>query len=327
MQQAFITALSKPMNERPSIHDEKKFTGWMCEMTKYAALTLRLYVLRRAKREIATDEDVAERASVAPLAGAVEARKMVCQPFIALNAEEQKLLHALFLEENTIEEWAQEEQRPWATVFSRKKRILDLLYMAIRASLMMLVLLPKRARAFVAQAVQRAPQTLVQAKLFGGTIAATGVCGVLWAASSSAMNTRSVDTRLTSYIEPQTTSIQSSVLEPSSASKVEREEPKAVDAETNECSAADMTSSKFATVLQKVLVPTAVAVTPVLTHVGCAGTEQQTQCPQEPMTTHEEEEEARRRANDAYESACLFARARGETCIPQEEWKKHGRRE
>ena len=323
MQQAFGKALSKPVAERPSIDDQKKFVGWMCELAKYEALKNRNDQRRRAEREIALPTDIAEMVAVPPSVGAVEARKTLGRAFMALEPADQELLHKLYSEGKTIQEMADERQRPWTTVKSDLQRILDLLYASIRpAVIALVVLLPKRARAFVANITQRFPQMLVQAVEFGGAMSVTVLCGVLLPAGSSFMTEPSMALGLTPYSPPQTTMAQATPLGPAFNPEVEPEEPEALDAVTNQCSAADMKSTQFASFLQRTVLPLALSATPALAQVACAGTEQQTPPPQQPV---DEPKDTHDWDTIAYDQACTFQRARGERCPTREEWDKIGR--
>jgi RNA polymerase sigma factor (sigma-70 family) len=316
VQQAFVTALSKPTVERPSIQNEKKFVGYMCTLAKYEALTNRTYQRRRSFREIISGVDIADIVGVPPSVDAVEARKMVHSAFLALKPKDQALLHALYAEGRTVEDIAQERELAWSTVDSRHKRLLYLLYKAIHATMAALALLiPKRARAFVAHVTQQAPRMLVQATQFGGAMTMTVVCGVLMPTGSSFATEPSTSASLTPYSNPQTTMAQASPLQPSFVPKVEPEEPKGLDAETNECSAADMKSTKFASFVQKTVVPMALLVAPAFTQVACTGTQQQTP----PARQADDEPD---NGDHGYRVYCNQEHLRGNKCPTYEEYMK-----
>ncbi|HRI72637.1 MAG TPA: hypothetical protein PK156_50720, partial [Polyangium sp.] len=244
------------------------------------------------------------------------ARKMLEDPLMTLNPAEQAFLRALFVEGKTIAELAAEEQVPRAELEYKRQRILDLLYAAIQATIVALVLVPKKARAFVAYAKQQTSQLLMQGAHIGGTCVVTVVCGAILPTGSSEW-TDSVRVSLTESDTKQTSTTKVAALEPSFVRKVEPEEPKALDAGTNECSSVDMKSTKIASYLQETLVPLAFVVAPALTQVACAGAEQQTPPARQP----EEEPDD---SADPYEVACLQERARGNTCPPKEVWQKLG---
>jgi hypothetical protein len=254
--------------------------------------------------------------AVLPSVGTVEARKIIEPAFIALTPADQALLHALFAEGKTISEVAGENGLRRTTLDSRVQRILDLLYAAIQATIASLILLvPKKARAFVKHATQRAPRVLVQATQFSSAMTMTVVCGALMPTGSSVTTEPSTLAGLTPYSTPQTTMAQVAGLEPSILPEVEPEEPKGLDAETNECSAADMKSTKFAISLQETTLSLALVVAPALTQVACAGTQQQTPPPQQPV----EEPDG---SPDPYDVMCDQERARGNDCITKEAWYK-----
>ena len=324
VQQAFVKALSKPIGKRQSIHNEKKFIAWLCELTKWEATTNRTSHRRRAVREVVSDADITEMVVVPPSVGTVEARKMLDPAIMELKPEDRAFLHALYTEGKTIADIAQERGLPWTTVDSRHKRILELLYAAIQAAIAALVLLvPKKARAFVANIAQQAPHVVVQGAQFTGAMTVTAVCGVLLPTGSSAMAESLQPVGLTTYNTPQTTVAQATGLEPSFVSEVEPEEPKALDAETNQCSAADMKSTKIASFLQETLVPLAFVVAPAFTQVACSGSGQQTPPAKQPEEDADYSKETRLQMQRAhYEGMCLQQRARGDTCPTWEEWHK-----
>ncbi|MBK9266965.1 MAG: hypothetical protein IPM54_45220 [Polyangiaceae bacterium] len=318
VQQAFVKALLKPSNELPSIQNDKRFVAKMCELVKYEALTIRAAQRRRAEREIAAGTDIAELAGVPPAAEAVEAHKMLDSAIMALDPEDRAFLHALYAEESTIADIAREQDEPWSTVDSRKRRLLVLLRAAIRATIAALVLVPKRARAFVAHVTQQAPHVLVHATHVSGAMAVTVVCGALLPTSSSATPPSAMPVGLTPYSIPQTTTTQAASLQPTIVPEVAPEEPEALDTATNQCSATVMKSAKISSYLQATALPFALLVAPALTHVACAGAEQQTPPPRQPVNDDAKEE--RQRKESHYLTYCLQEQARGDKCLSMEEW-------
>jgi RNA polymerase sigma factor (sigma-70 family) len=315
VQQAFVKALSKPETERPSIQNQKKFVAWICKLAKYEALTNRQYRLRQAQREVSSDLDLPELLSVSHSFEAVEARKMLEHAFLALAPDEQALLNAIYAEGRTVDDVATEQGLTRTTVDSRRKRLLNLLYAAIQAKVMALVLAwPKKARAFAAHGKQQAAQMLISTAHLGAAMTVTAMCGVLVPTSSSAM-THPMPLCLTENNIEQATTADVAVTEPSVVPKVEPEEPKDLDPATNQCSAADMKSLKIARYLQETVVPLAFVVAPALTQPACAGTAQGPSSAQQP----EEEYDG---TADPYEVMCLQERMRGASCPTREEWLK-----
>jgi DNA-directed RNA polymerase specialized sigma24 family protein len=322
VQEAFVKALSKPSTERPSIQNQKKFVAWMCTLTKYEALTNRLYELRRAQREADSGTDIAEMVVVPPSVGAVEARKMLERAFMALKPADQTFLHALYADGKTIDDIADEQDRPWTTVDSRHRRLLDRLYAMIHGAMAAaLLLVPKRARAFVAHVTQQASRLLAQATQFGGAMAVAVVCGVFVPTGSSATTELSMPVSLTRLSTPQTTIAQAAPLQPSFLPEVGPEEPKTLDAATNQCSAADMKSAKIASYLQGTVAPLAFLGASAFTQVACTGSEQQTLPPRQPQGEPTEEPDG---SHDPYVFSCKMERMRGNECLPREEWEKIG---
>jgi DNA-directed RNA polymerase specialized sigma24 family protein len=322
VQQAFVKALSKPITERPSIQDQKKFIAWMCTLAEYEALTNRNYQRRRAQREVVSGTDIAEMVVVPPSVSAVEARKMLERAFMALKPADQAFLQALYAQGKTIDDLAREQGQRWSTVDSRHRRLLDLLYAMIHGAIAVaLLLVPKRARAFVAHVMQQTPRRLVQASQFGSAMAVTVVCGVFMPTGSSATTELSMPVGLTRFSTPQTTIAQAAPLQPSFLPEVGPEEPKTLDAVTNQCSAADMKSAKIASYLQGTVAPLAFWGASALTQVACAGSEQQTPPPRQPVGAPTEEPDG---SHDPYAFSCKMERMRGNECPSREEWEKIG---
>ena len=308
MQQAFVKAISKPENDRPSIHDEKKFVAWMCAMAKYEAMTGRIYDRRRTQREMSVGDDIAEMSAIAPSVGSVEARKMLERAFTMLEPEEQALLHALYAEGKTITELANEKGLSWSTMDSRRQQLLKLLYAAIQALITTLALLPRKARAFVAHVTQQLPR-------LSSVMSVTAACGVLVPSGSSIMNESLTSLGFTQVATKQTNTAIVADFRPSFVPKVAPEEPNGLDAETNSCSPGDMKSAKIASILQETVVPLAFVVAPALGQVACAGSDQQTPAARQPDEEHDD-------SADPYEVMCDQERARGNTCPSREEWLK-----
>lgn len=317
VQQAFVKALDKPSRERSSIEeDEKNFTRWMCELTKWEAMTLRNAHRRRAEREITADTKTAELGMVLPSAEAVDARKMLEHPFKTLETKDQELLHALYAEEKSTQELAREQGRPWQTVDSHHRRLRDLLYITLKATIAALLLAPKKARAFVGNVAQ-------QAAPLASTMTVTAVCGVVFPTGSSQATESSLLLGLTQVDAHQVDVAEPARLQACMLAEVEPEEPKVFDAVTNTCSPADMKSTKFANIVQETVVPLAFVVAPALTQVACAGTAPQTQSVQ--PTDDDLEKQREKEAARAYEVACDQERARGNPCPSREEFSKIGR--
>ncbi len=310
VQQAWVKALSNPETKRPSIHDFEKFVTYMCTLARYEAMTNRQSSRRRQQREVAAETDIVECLAGSTAIDALEARLILERPLAALEPEEQELLHALYHDGKTIHEMKEEQELAWTTLDSRKHRLLKLLYAAIQAMVAALMLLPKRARAFVANAKQ-------QAAHIGGTVAMTGACGVLVPTGSSFMSEPSIPLGLTWSDTSRTNTAKPAGLPPLFVPEVAPEELKAIDAATNECSAGDMKFTKTALSVAENMIPMTFVLGVALSHVACAGTAQQTPRQEEP----DEEPDG---MPDPYEVACDQERARGNPCPPKEVWQKLG---
>ena len=316
VQQAWVKALSNPETKRPSIHDFEKFVTYMCTLARYEAMANRQFTRRRQQREVASDSDISESVAGPHSLDGVEARLMLEGPFIALEPEEQQLLHALYHDGKTIREIQEEQERAWSTVDSRKTRLLKLLYAALHATVAALILVPRKARAFVTHAKRKTSHVLTQATHVGRTVAITGVCGVLVPTGSSFMSAPSIPLGLTQVDISRTNTAKLAGLPPSFVPEVAPEEPKEVDAATNECSPGDMKFTKTALSVAEKLIPMTFVLGAALNQAACAGTAQQTRARQE------EPEEEPDGTTDPYDVMCDEERRRGNPCPTREEWYK-----
>lgn len=312
MQQAFEKALSKPKIAPPSIQEEEKFVAYLCTLAKYEALTNRNAHRRRALREVSSEGDISEMVAVPPATNSVEARKMLDPAIMTLTTAERDLLQAMYTEDKSIDDIAKEGALPWTTVDSRHKRILGLLSATIKALVAALLVVPKKARAFVAHVAQQGPH-------LASTMVVTAGFGVLVPAGSSMQTESSTAVGLTPIACNQTVSAEVAGLQTSAPTEVAPEEPKAFDAETNTCSAKDMKSSKFASIVQETVVPLAFVVAPALTQVACGGSNPQASSAQQAADEADDEEYW---SNRAYRVSCLQERARGGQCPTRAEWER-----
>ncbi len=272
-------------------------------------MTNRQSYRRRQGREIGPDVDIDEMVAVSDFLEVLEARMTLEGPFLALEPAEQELLHALYHEGKTIAELKEEKNLSWTTVDSRRQRLLKLLYAAIKAMVAALLLVPKKARAFVANATQQLPQ-------LASTMVVTATCGVLVPTGSSFATETSMTLGLTEAGSKRTNLAEVAALPASFVPVVGPEEPKEVDAETNTCSPGDMKSTKFASMLQETMAPLAFVVATGVTQAACASSPSQTPPAQQPKGEERDDSE------DPYEMYRVKARGRGETIMTREEWEK-----
>ncbi len=308
VQQAWLKALSKPETEMPSSDDFDKLLICMCGFAKYEAMTNRQSYRRRQGREIGPDVDIDEMVAVSDFLEVLEARMTLEGPFLALEPAEQELLHALYHEGKTIAEIKQEQGLAWSTLDSRRQKLLERLYALIRAMVAALLLVPKKARAFVANVAQQLPQ-------LASTMAVTAVCGVLVPTGSSFATEPSMTLGLTEVGSKQTNPAESAVLPASFVPEVVPEELKTLDTGTNMCSPGDMKYPKFASMLQEAVVPLTFVAATGVTQVACAGSNPQ-------MPPAQQAEEERDDSHDPYEMYRVKARGRGETVMTREEWER-----
>lgn len=313
VQQAFVKALSKPNIAPPSIQEEEKFVAYICTLAKYEALTNRNAHRRRALREVSSEGDISEMVAVPPATNSVEARMMLDPAMMTLTTTERDLLRAMYTEDKSIDDIAKEGALPWTTVDYRHKRILRLLSATIKALVVALLVVPKKARAFVAHVAQQGPQ-------LASTMVVTAGFGVLVPTGSSLATESSSVLGLTQVTSNPTVSTEAAGLQASMYAEVAPEEPKEFDAGTNMCSLEDMKSSTFTNIVQETVVPLALIVAPTVCQVGCGGSAQQT-----PALHAEEEEDAaerRERSDYHYKLMCDQERMRGDKCPTREEWDK-----
>lgn len=309
VQQAWVKALSNPETKRPSTQNFEQFVTYMCTLAKYEAMTNHQFSRRQEQRNVLGETDIAEWVVEQNALEATEARLILEGPFQALEPEEQALLHALYHEGKTIKEIKEEQGLAWSTVDSRKKQLLHRLYAALQALVAMLLLAPKKARAFVIHSSQQLPQ-------LAGTMTVTAVCGVLVPTSSSLATEGSNLVGLTTVDGARTNLAQPAGLPTSFVAEVAPEEPKEVDTATNECLSGDMKCTKAASSVVENLMPMTFVLGVALSQVACASSAQQTPTVQEP------EEAERDDSIDPYDGICAQERMRGNKCMTREEYRK-----
>ncbi|MDI3288077.1 sigma-70 family RNA polymerase sigma factor [Polyangium sp. 15x6] len=121
---AFVTALSKPVAERPSIREWEEFVAWMCKLAQYAAMTNLKPSRRRTYDFLAPlgdlDEQIAQPRDD-------EHDAAVRMAYHALPAKMRDIVGARAVEGKSIREIAAETNLPPTTVFARYYRGIDLL--------------------------------------------------------------------------------------------------------------------------------------------------------------------------------------------------------
>jgi DNA-directed RNA polymerase specialized sigma24 family protein len=313
VQQAWVKALSNPETKRPSTENFEQFVTYMCTLAKYEAMTNHQFFRRQEQRHVPGETDIAEWVVEQNALGATEARLVLESSFLALEPDEQALLHALYHDGKTIEEIKEEQGLAWSTLDYRKKQILNRLYAALQALVATLLLAPKKARAFVAHASQNLPQ-------LASTMTVTAVCGGLLPTSSSLATERSNLSSLTQVESTPTDAMKTAGLSPSVVPEVAPEEPKEVDTATNACSAGDMKCTKTASSVVENLMPMTFVLGVALAQAACAGSQPQTLAAQQAQQAEEDDEP--REGTDPYDGICEENRRRGEKCMTREEYRK-----
>ncbi|MBK9265485.1 MAG: sigma-70 family RNA polymerase sigma factor [Polyangiaceae bacterium] len=308
---AFVTALEKPISERVSSAERERFIGWMCELARYAALTTRNADERlRLCREV-SDEEIAQLLSTPARVPDVGVRKALQEALASLDAEDQALLLARFVEDKDITEFARARKLAPSTAYSRFYRVLGLLRAALKAIIVATVLLVvKNARAQGARLARHVSRLLPHAGQTACAMTVTVACGIVVPASSTAMTVRQDAPSAVSLALPETPSMD--VTAPPMPVEVAPVEQIGLDEPDEQWSAAVMKSNSVAICIQGSLVPFAFLIASAMTQLGCAGAEQHTAPPQEPAE--------RDGSGDPWVQMCENQRMRGESCLSKADW-------
>ncbi|MBK9259935.1 MAG: hypothetical protein IPM54_08885 [Polyangiaceae bacterium] len=310
---AFIKALDKPISKRRSSADREKFVGWMCELARYAALTNRGSKHRKLLGEELTDTNIATALSTPAHVPDVGMRKALEEALALLDAEDLALLRAHYVEDKTVQQIADEQNRRWSTVDSRLRRVRRLLRAAMQSTIIAFVLfVAKNARAQGARLARHVSRLLPHATHAAGAITVAVVCGIVAPGNSTATPVRQDIPPLVALAPPETTTTNATA--PPLPEEVAPVKPIGLDELGEQWSASAMKSTKFALCLQTTVVPFGFLLASAMTAGACAGTERQTPPPQEP------EEEYDPGGMDPYDMACESETARGNDCLSKEEW-------
>ncbi len=306
---AFVTALCKPISERPNVAEWDKFVSWMCTLAKYSALTHRNAEIRRREDNEVSHDELAKMFSLPAHVPDPGLDKALQQAFDSLDRDHQALLLARYGDEKSVQEIAKERSLPWSTVKSRIDRALFLLRTALQTLIVAAVLFVTRnARARGLRLARYVSQVLPHATPAACAMSVTVVCGVLVPASSSALGMGVHPDAPTSMVLAE-----AATTEPSfSAVEVASVKPITLDKPENPWSAADMKSIQLTMCVQTTLVPFAFLAASALPNIGCAGGDRQTPPPEEPEEVYEH--------RDPYDDVCEDERRRGNDCPSKAEW-------
>ena len=308
LQDAFVAALCKPISERPSVLDWKRFVAWMCTLAKYSALTHRNAERRRREDHEVSNDELAQMLSMPAQVPDPGLRDGLQQALASLDPEQQALLLTHYYAEKSVQEIADEKNLAWTTVKSRLDRALFLLRTALQTLLVAaLLLVTKNARAQGARLARYVSHLLSHATPAAWAMSVTVVCGVMVPANSTALGVVHPDAPLPPVMAA------AEATDPSfSAAKVASVKPIILDEPEMPWFSRDMKSTRFAMCLQTTAVPFAFLAASALTNFGCAGGERQTPPPEEPEEEYEHQ--------DPYDAACENYRHRGEDCPSKAEW-------
>lgn len=319
---AFVTAMCKPISERPPVTDQKRFIAWMCALAEFAALSSRKSKHRVLLGQGTSESELGRLLSTSGHAEAVAAREVLRKAFAALDPEDQVLVLQHEVGGKTITEIARELDRAPSTLYSRHAQAMSILRAAVKSTIAAVVLLiTKNARAQGTRWTLRASRLLTHVTQTTCALTVTMTCGAILPASSAPTAVQHESTAVVqSAPTPPDIAVVAMPLEPPVPETVPPPTPKevapvkpfGVDKPEAECSASRMKTTKIVSYLQGAVVPFAFLVAPVVTQLGCAGSGQQTPPRQEP--------EEKSGGLDNYEAMCQVVEARGERCPTREEW-------
>jgi RNA polymerase sigma factor (sigma-70 family) len=322
---AFVTALCKPISERPPMSDWKRFVAWMCTLARYAALTNRNIDKRRGEEGEISDDDIAADERLAELLSTSQqdedpfVRDALRKAFVKLDPKDQDILNAHYRDNKTIIEIARETNMKWSVVDQRRRRALDRLHALLKAILAAITLLfTKNARAQIARLAQRVSPLFPQATQMASVMTVTVACGALVPASSMA-DVAPREAMIAMPLLLPASTIAAAVESPSRGEVALVKLPVApvkpiVDMAAQQCSSQAMKSTQIASSFLGTVLPFAFIVAPAITSTACAGTDRQTPPPQVP--------EERDDSSDPYDIMCEDLRHRGNACPTREEWHR-----
>ena len=325
---AFVSALCKPISQRPAVTDWNRFVAWMCTLAKLSALTNRNKEQRRRLNDDVSEADIAAFLSAPAHAPDVGLRKALQQALTSLEPEDQDLLVARFVEDKSIQDIADEKGLPWSTAKSRLERVLHLLRAALPGIIVVALLsVAKNARAQGARLARHVSRLIPHAAQAAGAATVTVACGIIVPASSLATVNPHEATTAThaSSIAPALVEAVEVPRDAPFSVEVARVKRIALDQPVGQCSPAAMMSSKITTYIQATVLPFVLVVAPAMTSVACVGAEQQRLPQHQPQEA--DDENPNNEGQDPYDGVCEDQRARGSSCPTKEEWcAKMGKR-
>lgn len=319
---AFVTAMCKPISERPPMNDQKRFVAWMCALAEFAALSSRKSKHRVLLGQGTSESELGRLLSTSGHAEAVAAREVLRKAFAALDPDDQVLVLQHEVGGKTITEIARELDRAPSTLYSRHAQAMSILRAAVKSIIAAVVLLfTKNARAQGARWTLRASRLLTHVTQTTCAMTVTMTCGAILPASSSPAAVHHETTAvvqsapMSAMIAAAAMPLEPPVPEtplPPAPEEVAPVKPFGVDKPDAECSASGMKTTKIVSYLQGTVIPFAFLVAPTVTQLGCAGSGQQTPPRQEP--------EEKSGGMDPYEGMCEVVEGRGERCPTRTEW-------
>lgn len=335
VQDAFVLALYKPVDQRPSVAHEKRFFGWMCALAECAALTNRHSKHQRVHQSAVTHE-LLEAVCVATAYPAnVELQKPLRHAIESLGTGERALIEAHLIDDKTIKEMADEEGLPWSTAKSRYESALRSLRDAFFGSgrrirkgcisiIAALVLFARQARAQCIDLAQHAPRWLgrsIAQTTYAGGMAM--VCGAALPTAGDAFvtgkNEPTMSMQMPARASTSTAATDSTPLMPTDTivstndAVIPVGPPPSLDASATACSSEDMKTTKILGHASGLIVPFGFLLSSALTNVACTGATQQSKVCETP-------DEPGYSCDEHYRHMCENLTMRGNPCPDKQDW-------
>jgi DNA-directed RNA polymerase specialized sigma24 family protein len=319
----FITAISKPISERPSTKDWNGFVAWMCALAQCAAMTIRNSKHQRLLGQGHSDDEIGELLPLSSHEDRIAARELIRKAWPLLQPANREILETYYFDDKNTKKMAREQEEPSSTVSWRYRRALRNLRHVIKSMIAAILLFfTKKVRAQSVRLAQLMSRVFSPAAPTACVMTVTVTCGLMVPSGSMAIAaSQGGFTSLVPLAPPDRTIAAATIpVAPTLTAEVEPEKPITIDELEKQCSACDMNPFKIARFLQASILPAALLVAPAVTQFACAGAEHQTPPPQEP-------EEPEHGGQDPYDQMCENERHRGDKCVSKADWcAKFGKR-
>lgn len=336
VQDAFVLALYKPVDERPSVANEKRFFGWMCALAECAALTNRHSKHQRVYQSAASHEVLAALCVAAADPANVELQKPLRHAIESLGTADRALIEAHLIDDKTIKEMADEEGLPWSTAKSRYESALRSLQDAFFGSgrrirkgcisiIAAMVLFARQARAQCMGLAKHAPRWLgrsITQMTYAGGMAM--VCGAALPTAGKTFVTEpdgpTMSMQMPAPESTSTAATDSTPLMPTDTIVSTNDAiipfgpPPSLDASVTPCSSEGMKTTKIIAYASGGVVPFAFLLSSALTNVACTGTTQQSKVCETP------DDDPPYSCDELYRRMCELETMRGTPCPDKQDW-------